>query len=374
MKKQVLFFLDKEWPPQHSFVDGFICSETFQEKIEPTLIVTRQAIGNKKEVYRGVECWCVLSSRRRLGRFWRFFESIKIVRNLPKQQRQVVFIRNDPMILLAMSLLKKTGTVDKVIYQNSFPHEVTTWLAGLIAKFIFRVALPLVDKVYVVAEGAQQRLRNYRQDLDFRVVSLLLQDDMIKNHIVTVQSQEKVRFIYVGTLAAARSIDFFLHAFFEARKLTTDFSIEIVGGEQHEIAALTALDFVQEMIQQGYLTFVGKVSRNQISSYILNAHVGISIIPPTDTYKESSPTKLGEYLGHGLPVLVTSGIPFQDSIAQQTSACYLIDYQEPAIVAAINYLVQQREKITLMSHDAVKFAAENLAYRKVINVACEDFL
>jgi len=374
MKKKVLFFLDKEWPPQHSFVDGFICSDVFREKFEPTIVVTRQHVGSKNEIYRNVSCLCSLSSRRKFGRVLRFFESIKILRGFSKSQQDVVFIRNDPMILLAMSLLKRLGIVRKIVYQNSFPHEVHTKWAGLLAKVIFRSALPVVDKVYVVAEGARERLLNYSPSLDFRVVSLLLQDDMIIPNIVEISPNEKVRFIYVGTLAAARKIEFFLHAFFNAKKLVSEFVIDIVGGEEHEIQSLLALDFVQDMVTCGYLNFHGKVSRTEISTYLLRSHMGISIIPPTDIYKESSPTKLGEYLGHGLPVLVTSGIPFQDAIAMQTSACCLVEYSEEAIVSAINSLVTQPKKLTSMSHEAVFFAKNKLSYTPVIQQACEDFL
>ena len=374
MKKHIYFFLDKDWMPAHSFVDGFICNQNFLSIYTPTLVVSRIKNIRKQEEYRGVNCFCYLSSRRGLGRVIRFFETISIILKTSADRRETVFVRNDPIILFALFVMKKLGFIKKIIYQNSFPHETHSNFLGLLAKIIFKVSLPSVYVVYVVAEDAKKRLLKYYRDCKFRVIPLLLQDDMIIDNIIRVKPNSKVNFIYVGTLASVRKIEFFIEAFLKAYQINNNFTLKIVGGEENEINMLMREDSIKKMVKLGCLTFQGKVSRSEISTYLLDAHIGVSIIPPIDIYKESSPTKLGEYLGHGLPVLVTSGIPFQDKIAERTSACCLIDYTQEAITLAVVELTQSPEKLILMSHSAVYFARENLAYSSIINSSLKDFL
>lgn len=374
MKKHIYFFLDKDWVPAHSFVDGFICNPKFINVYTPTLVVSRIKDIKKKENYKGVDCLCYLSSRRGLGRIIRFFEAISIVLRTPVEGRETVFVRNDPLILLALFFMKKLGFIKKIIYQNSFPHETHSNFLGLLAKIIFKLSFPSIDVIYIVADDARQRLLKYYKDCKFRVVPLLLQDDMIKDNIIKVKSGSKVNFIYVGTLAKIRKIEFFIQAFSRAYQINNNFTLKIVGGEENEIDMLMRDSLINQMVKLGGLSFQGKVSRSEISNYILEAHIGISIIPPIDMYKESSPTKLGEYLGHGLPVLVTSGIPFQDKIAEKTDACYLINYDQEEIISTIIKLTQSPKKLTFMSHCAVEFARENLAYSNIVDASLEDFL
>jgi hypothetical protein len=55
----------------------------------------------------------------------------------------------------------------------------------------------------------------------------------------------------------------------------------------------------------------------RIGSYLAAADFGISFIAPAPSKESSSPTKIGEYLGAGLPVLSTAGVGDLDELITQ---------------------------------------------------------
>jgi len=74
---------------------------------------------------------------------------------------------------------------------------------------------------------------------------------------------------------------------------------------------------------------VRAVSPAEIPSYLAAGDVGISFIKRCLSKLASSPTKNGEYLACGLPIVINSGIGDSDKLASQSSAAVLIhDFSE----------------------------------------------
>ena len=70
---------------------------------------------------------------------------------------------------------------------------------------------------------------------------------------------------------------------------------------------------------------IRSVAPKEMPSYLAAGDVGMSFIKRCFSKLASSPTKNGEYLACGLPIVINSGIGDSDRLADETQAAILID-------------------------------------------------
>ena len=73
-----------------------------------------------------------------------------------------------------------------------------------------------------------------------------------------------------------------------------------------------------------------------LGDYLAAADFGISFIRPAPSKASSSPTKIGEYLGAGLPVVCTAGVGDLDVLITDDIGALVSDHTEPAYRAAVD--------------------------------------
>jgi glycosyltransferase involved in cell wall biosynthesis len=81
-----------------------------------------------------------------------------------------------------------------------------------------------------------------------------------------------------------------------------------------------------------------------IGRYLAAADIGLSFVKPCFSKISSSPTKIGEYLAAGLPVVSTAGIGDVDALLRDNAVGALVgDFSTPAYEAAVAALTTLRE-------------------------------
>jgi glycosyltransferase involved in cell wall biosynthesis len=99
----------------------------------------------------------------------------------------------------------------------------------------------------------------------------------------------------------------------------------LTQGDRHEIEE----ELARSCIVSGYT--LDSVPAAELPAYLAAADFGISFIRPSPSKASSSPTKIGEYLGAGLPVVATAGIgdldrlivpEIGDVVAEESEASY----------------------------------------------------
>ena len=63
-KKYMISFVDKEYPPRHSFVDGFLCSEIFKKKNFINLLIVNSKTKIFPSKYLNAICISIFSGRK----------------------------------------------------------------------------------------------------------------------------------------------------------------------------------------------------------------------------------------------------------------------------------------------------------------------
>lgn len=103
----------------------------------------------------------------------------------------------------------------------------------------------------------------------------------------------------------------------------------------------------------------------EIGRYLAAADIGLSFVRPCFSKISSSPTKIGEYLAAGLPVVSTAGIGDVDALLRDNGVGALVeDFSPPAYEAVVEALRELRKDPGLRQRCA-EVARENLSLREV---------
>jgi glycosyltransferase involved in cell wall biosynthesis len=132
---------------------------------------------------------------------------------------------------------------------------------------------------------------------------------------------DRFTFVYSGSLdgwyLTEEMADFFAHV---VRKETDAHLLWLTRGSHERVRQLMSARGLREAHFS-----VRAVAPTEISSYLAAGDVGISFIKRCLSKLASSPTKNGEYLACGLPIVINSGIGDSDALVNESPPAVLID-------------------------------------------------
>mgnify|MGYP003575255670 FL=1 len=100
---------------------------------------------------------------------------------------------------------------------------------------------------------------------------------------------------------------------------------------------------------------ITQASRREVPSMIKASDINISFIKPVYSKISSSPTKLGEVLSMGIPVICNKGVGDVDEIVRKANAGYIIDnFTEESLSRAVEAIPQLVKKEPASIRNAVK--------------------
>jgi glycosyltransferase involved in cell wall biosynthesis len=228
-------------------------------------------------------------------------------------------------------------------------------------------AVPKCLRVLVVNEGAIPRIRKYSEDVEICVVPLCC-DFEFSGATEEGFKEGAISFVYVGTFDPLRRLDIVLQAFASvaARR---NFVVDFIGGEREALCldetTAVAIDLLQK---KGMLNFWPKLPRAEVRERIASADVGVNLIPPLDVYRESSSTKLGEYLSQGIPVISSLGIPYHHQIHGFGDVGWLVLFDASSLGSAIEGAIDLgRERLASYREACLKVVGERLRYEAYVD-------
>lgn len=201
--------------------------------------------------------------------------------------------------------------------------------------------------------------------------SLTDEDQKIKSKAALGFSKSNLVISYLGSVGTWYMLDEMLILFKQLKRVYNDAKFLIVTHTEPKIIEnkITELALNRDDI------LITQATRMQVPLLIKASDINISFIKPVYSKISSSPTKLGEVLSMGIPVIVNSGVGDVKEIVEKTGSGYVINnFTNPEFdkaIAAIPFLVQK-------DPGAIRAAAKNIydlhkgielylqAYRKVI--------
>lgn len=377
MKTVLIAFLDKAYPPTHSFVDGMLVEQISRSPfIKVRLMVSASSANCSGSIrrYNGATCLECLYPRRG---FWRLLNLVKVFFILSSRIRKerlrgnrvVVLVRNEPVFLLASVPLRKR--YDKLIFQSSYPHEKKgrSALSRYVALGMFWLSRHKVDAVMAVSELGLLRAKKlfpYSKEAIF--IPLLSDSKFFVPPNIPQQSQKKelTQFVYIGSHRESRQLDLVLNAIVAFKNgVGRDHAVKFtfIGGSMSQRSWLiNRVDGVRALLADGVIEFLLPVPRENIPTMLSQHDVGLALIPDTSIYRETSPTKLSEYMSCGLAVLATTENPVQRSMILESKGGVLVDWEIDSIVGGLLSICDGKKGTIEMRKSAFEYAVENLNY------------
>ncbi len=248
-----------------------------------------------------------------------------------------VVLLHDPELLLVLPGLDLPGAVVWDVHEDTAAALVAkSWLPGAVRP-VARAGVRLVE------EWAERNLRlilaepGYRGR--FRRIHPVVPNTTYVPESVTPSGASRV--VYVGHLSVARGVDVMLDA---ARLLAgSGLDIDVVGyADSYSRRALVRAQ------QEGFLRWHGYVPNDRALALVDGALCGLSLLRDLPNYRHSMPTKVLEYMAHGVPV-VSTPLPAAVSLIQVNRSGLVVPFDDAeATVAAILQLRDDQELRTSM--------------------------
>jgi glycosyltransferase involved in cell wall biosynthesis len=254
------------------------------------------------------------------GRLSRFTKVVNAIANYACSLKADVYHLHDPELIRIIPRLKSTGA--KVIFDahENLPKQIatkkwipnalkgiTSWLVTRIMKYycskcdgIITVNSLLV-KTYAKINKNTIAIHNYPllSEFDISTQLTVLGDDVI----------------YVGGLMESRGIINILEAFKDI-----DLTLKLAGKFENETFHHTC----EQHISWSKVNYLGFLNRAEVAKAISNSLCGLLLLKPYESYLESTPIKLFEYMAAGIPV-IASDFPYWRSILNGYDCVYWVD-------------------------------------------------
>ncbi|MEV7993786.1 glycosyltransferase, partial [Streptomyces sp. NPDC086077] len=132
------------------------------------------------------------------------------------------------------------------------------------------------------------------------------------------------RVVYLGHLSRARGA---LDLIETARLLAPDVRVEAIGAADVDVrGALTEAD------REGVLSWHGYLPNDRALALLAGATAGLSLLHDQPNYRHSRPTKVVEYMAHGVPVVTTPN-PLAAALVKRHRCGLVVPYGNPAATA-----------------------------------------
>jgi glycosyltransferase involved in cell wall biosynthesis len=244
-------------------------------------------------------------------------------RTLRKRAKDAdLVLLHDPELLLAIPHGLRSRTVWDVHEDTAAALGAKGWLPG-------PVRGPLRFAVHGMERRAERRLKLLLAEEGYRV-RFRGRHPVVPNTTDVPEAPPAPpgddRVIYVGQLSMARGAADLVEL---ARLLHADgVTLELIGGADADVRPM-----LREAQQSGLLRWYGFVPNDRALRMAEGAIAGLALLHDSPNYRHSMPTKVVEYMAHGLPVITTPN-PIAAEIVTEGSCGLVVPFEDPQATAA----------------------------------------
>ena len=150
---------------------------------------------------------------------------------------------------------------------------------------------------------------------------------------VIVPPTQPPRVVYVGRISRGRGIDTVIEL---GRALGATAQVELAGPVDDGVGTL-----LEAAAAEGLVQWHGFVPNDRIGELLAGASVGLSLLSDDPNYRVSMPSKVVEYLAHGVPVVATP-LPAVAALLEEEGGGLLVPFDDiEATVRAVRRVLDE---------------------------------
>lgn len=375
-------------PCSHAVMEN-IFSKELGKIYDITWIMQGKYFNNRKVIWNNSEVILTrkLSKNFVINKIINKLLIINIIYNTFKQLKKfdidVVLVRDLPFIVVLMNVLKKHFCF-KLFYQFSAPlgdinigffnmnktfSRIPSLLSGLFFNLFNDCALKAADIIFPISDYHKDAIvKNKIKKEKLVPLTMGVDLDWINNRREEQPYLSKIKgnafwITYFGTLGFQRRTDFILFIIKEIlKKNHLNTKLVLIGNTHDRQDKIKLIKLINEMNLQDFVILTGRVNKQKLQQYLWYSDLCISPIPPTDYYLNSSPTKIYESLGHGLPVVANTEIFEQRKIIQESEGGILVRYDIHEFAQGIRKLILNEDLRLEMGKKGKLYVSNNYRY------------
>ena len=303
---------------------------------------------------------------------------------LKREKVNIVIVRDMPLQAIFIALLKKIFKF-KLFYQISAPLGIMHisyskidksfkkfWylFGGIAHNMLTKKAVKIADTVFPITKYHKEEFCHYKSRQKIIPITMGVSEEWIKlkcKKIKYLQELKKDHYllVYFGSLSPGRNINLILRIIFFIKMKLPNCKIALIGGtknswERDQIdITCQKLKIINDVILPGYL------NKTELRSVLNYFDLSICAIPPTDYFRISSPTKLYESLGVGLPVIANKGIIEQEKVIRQSGGGVITNYKARSFADEAAKLLKKKKLRAKMATKGKKYVLKHYGYTHI---------
>lgn len=256
----------------------------------------------------------------------RLLMPFRIFRKIKELDPDIVIVTTHELMFTAVAfkMLRKVAIIydirenyfRNILFLPSFPLAVRPFLA-LWVRAWEKILSPFVTHTIVSEKG-------YLKELPFTGDKTVVIENKVKRAAIAPPVERTgrtgLRLLFSGTLAESTGVFTAIHLAETLHKSDPDVSLTITG----YCAQRETLQRIKELTDNhDFIRLEGGdrlVPHDEIMSAIANADVGIIAYPPNPSTRNTVPTKMYEYLGAKLPIVLINHPPWMELCARYPAA------------------------------------------------------
>jgi hypothetical protein len=263
----------------------------------------------------------------------RWFASFRVLQILFKVKPEVLIINTHELLIVAFLFRILFG--GKILYdiqENYFRNLMHTSAFPTGIRQILALWIRLKEKLLVpFFQGSFLAEKGYEKEMDFFGQKYVVVENkvIVPSHFVrTSKTKNAINLVFTGTLAESTGVFQAIGLAKVLHELDTTIHLKLIG----YCAQPSVMEKIKYAIYNcAYIQFIGGdylIPHNQIMDAIHEADFGIVCYPSSVHTENSIPTKLYEYLGLQLPILLQNHPPWID-LCIPYRAAVIVDFDRP---------------------------------------------
>jgi glycosyltransferase involved in cell wall biosynthesis len=396
IKKKVLIFTYYTFPCSHPVLENVFANEI--GKIAEVIWIFHSNISNQnKWKNSSLVLYKILFEKNLINsisnKFIKWVSLIKALKLVFKMKPDVLMIRDLPFYILFFAPFKKILKY-KIYYQFSAPQgdislnhsknvsglkKVQLFIKGKIFNIFLSKALHSSDIIFPISEFHKQQLMPLFHHKMMVPITMGVEKKWINANTNSIEQinniKRKFRILtYFGSISNLRRPEFIIKIFSKVKQHYPEIKLLLIGSipEKNEMKRIIKTCKMNDVLDD--VIFTGRIERRKVKDYLFYTDISISAIPPFETYLISSPTKLYESLGCGVPVVANSEIYEQKKVITESNGGISVTYNVDQFSNAIVYLLENDTVRKDMAKNGKNYIENNYTYEGIANRLFKYFM
>jgi glycosyltransferase involved in cell wall biosynthesis len=212
----------------------------------------------------------------------------------------------------------------------------------------------LFDTVLLMTKNLIEFIKGHYKKISIIHVPMFVEFDRFDNF---KKKNDEEYIAYCGDMNNIKDgVNVLIEAFKDFNLQFPNFKLYLIGNSSDKNLLSSYKQKIKELELTEKVIFTGRISRDEIPSYLVNAELLVLPRPNSVQAQHGFPTKLGEYLATGNPVIVTEVGEINHYLKDKKSAYLIKPGSVNELQKALTYAIKNKEDSKIIGKNGKKVA------------------